>query len=339
MRYRTTHDREEFEDCLDYIRDYFADTDVEIQEHESDGYTSLLIHRGSPENPGLLLHGHIDVVEAGKDMFEPEREDGKIYGRGSADMKAGVACIMEVMKNTDREDVALLIVSDEEIGGFNGLGSLKDGLEPDFAISAEPNNTEGYLDVVTKQKGVLHVEVSAEGSAGHASRPWKGENAAEKLIEKYNEISSLFADYEQDHWVTTCNLGTMDSGKSINRIPDEAGFGLDIRYSDQYDSSEVISDLENIPGIGIEVMVEEPMLNTSDDDSRVRKLQELASDKGESSIVRKEPASDMRFFSGKSIPAVVFGPEGYNSHASDEYAVISSFGDYCEILEKFIEEM
>lgn len=339
MEFRTTHDNDRFEEALDYIRRYFSTTDVRFREYENEGYKSLLIHRGSPEKPGLLLHGHIDVVEAEEDMFKPRVEDGKLYGRGSADMKAGVAALMDVMKETDNTNLSLLIVTDEEIGGFNCMGHVIEDLEPDFAISAEPNNTSGYLDIVTKQKGVLQVEVEKEGSAGHASRPWKGDNAAEELIGKYPEIKALFEDYSEDHWVTTCNLGTMDSGKSMNRIPDKASLGLDIRFSDQYRSDQVLKDLRDIQGIEVEVKADEPMLDTDDGDDNVERLNSIAGEFGESGIVRKEPASDMRFLSEKGVPAVVFGPEGYNSHAGDEYAVISSFEDYCEILERFIEEI
>jgi succinyl-diaminopimelate desuccinylase len=344
VRFRSTKNNpDEIEKCIDYIAEYFSDGVYVVRRFERNGKPSLLVSFEETMEPEVLLHGHIDVIEADEEMFEPRVEGSKLHGRGTADMKAGVAAIMTVMEavRDTKPSVGLLIVSDEELGGFDGVNYLLEekGLRPSFAISAEPNNMDGYLDIVTHQKGILQVEVTAEGRSAHGSRPWKGENAAEKLMEKYNEINDLFEPAEQGEWTTTVNLGRLEAGESTNKVPERAEMHLDIRYAKSYPSEEVLADLRSIEGIDIEASLDEPMLHNDNGNTSIQNLRSVAEDvAGECTVTRKEPGSDMRFMTEKDIPAVVFGPEGYNAHAPDEYAVIDSFDDYFEIVRRFVLE-
>ncbi|MFB6204320.1 MAG: M20 family metallopeptidase [Candidatus Nanohaloarchaea archaeon] len=332
----------EIEKNLQYIEEYFAGDEFLVERYESEGKTSLVVSFEDTLEPEVMLHGHIDIVEAPEQMFEPELRDGKLYGRGAGDMKSGVAALMKLVKDMagweDRPSVALVIVSDEELGGFNGMGHLVDlGYRPNFAISAEPNNMEGYMDIVIKQKGVLQLKVSAEGASAHGSRPWKGENAIEKLIDGYREIDSLFTDSE-GRWVSTLNLGTIEGGDAVNKVPDHAEMDLDIRFASEYVPEEILDDLEELD-IDIEVVFNEPMLDNDPENPYIQQLKSSAGDVvGDCALERKEPGSDMRFLAAEGIPAVVFGPEGYNSHADDEYAAVESFGDYYEILKRFLRQ-
>ncbi|MFB6216629.1 MAG: M20/M25/M40 family metallo-hydrolase, partial [Candidatus Aenigmatarchaeota archaeon] len=126
IKFQTTRHRpDEIEKCLEFIEGYF-DEGFAVRRFEKNGKPSLVISLEKIREPKILLHSHIDVVEAEEDMFLPQIEDGCLYGRGSADMKAGVACLMKAMKDLreleDQPSVALMITSDEERGGFNGAG-------------------------------------------------------------------------------------------------------------------------------------------------------------------------------------------------------------------------
>jgi succinyl-diaminopimelate desuccinylase len=343
VKFKSTNDNlEDINNCLDFIEDYFSEPDFKVRRHESEGVPSLVVTFGE-ENPDLMLHGHIDVIEAEEEMFEPERKDGKLYGRGTADMKAGVAALMQVMNDLkdEKQSIGLMVVSDEELGGFNGAGYLFDEhYSPDFAISAEPNNIDGYLDIITDQKGILQVKVSMEGLSAHGSRPWKGENAAEKFMQKWPEIRDLFKDHRDgEEWVTTVNLGKVKAGESTNKVPEKVEAWLDIRRAREYPNREVLNDIESIEGLKVEEILNESMLATDKDESQVQALKSSAEKfEEECQISRKEPGSDMRFLTENSVPAVVFGPEGYNAHSPDEYAVIDSLGDYYQIIMDFIQE-
>ncbi|QGA80095.1 M20 family metallopeptidase [Candidatus Nanohalobium constans] len=326
---------EEVEKCLDYIENQFS-TGFKFEQFEKEGEKSLLISRG--ENPRILLHGHIDVVGADEEMFEPEVKEGRIHGRGAADMKSGVACMMKVLNEGEKEGVALLLTSDEERGGFNGTGHVieEKDLNPDIVISAEPDDSGNFPSIVTEQKGVLQLEITIEGESAHASKPEKGENAAEKLMTKYAEIKNLF-DSKKD-FPTTLNLGNIAVEGPVNKVPSSASMQLDIRFSASYPKEEVLKDIKQISGIDTEVMAEAPMMQNSRDDKMIRRLMAAAEKaSGEQADLRKENfASDMRFFTEKDIPAVCFGPEGYKLHSKDEYVETESLKTYCEILKTFL---
>jgi len=343
VEFKSTNDNlEEINNCLDFIGEYFSGPEFEVRRHEKNDIPSMVITFGE-DNPELMLHGHIDVIEAPDEMFETSIEDGKLYGRGTGDMKAGVAALMAAMKDLkdEKPSVGLMIVSDEEKGGFNGAGYLfSEKYSPKFAISAEPNNIDGYLDIITDQKGILQVKVSTQGLSAHGSRPWNGENAIEKFMEKWPEIKGLFNDHEQgDNWTTTVNLGTIEAGKSANKVPEKAEASLDIRTANDHPNEEVIRDLESIEGLTVEDSLDESMFSTDQDNKYVKSLKSSAEKFEEKcDVSRKEPGSDMRFLTENGIPAVVFGPEGYNAHAPNEYATIESLDDYYSIIMDFIRE-
>ncbi|WEL23508.1 M20 family metallopeptidase [Candidatus Nanohalovita haloferacivicina] len=344
VSFKSTNDNlEEINNCLNFIEDYFSGPEFEVFRHESEGIPSMVVTFGE-ENPDLMLHGHIDVIEAPDEMFETNIEDGKLYGRGTGDMKAGVAALMQVMKDLkdEKPSVGLMIVSDEEVGGFNGAGHLfGEHYSPEFAVSAEPNNIEGYLDIIADQKGILQLKVSTEGLSAHGSRPWNGENAAESFMEKWPEIKNLFEDHQDgEKWVTTVNLGKVRAGESTNKVPEKAEAWLDIRTAREYPNEEVIEDIRGIEGLSVDqVNLDESMLSTAHDNKFIQALKSSAEGfEDECRVSRKEPGSDMRYLTENGIPAVVFGPEGYNAHSPDEYAVIDSFGDYYSIMMDFVRK-
>ena len=340
IRYRTvTGNSREIDEGLKFIRSLFG-SEFEVKEFESEGVKSLLIFHQKTQDIDILLHGHFDVVSAEKELFRPRTEDGKIYGRGSADMKSGLACLMKVLKEEGSEGLALLVTSDEEKGGFNGTGNVleESQIEPDLVISAEPDDSGNFPSVVTQQKGVLQLKVSVTGKSAHASKPKKGENAAEKLIDIYKEEIRPLFNHSQE-FPTTVNLGRIESGDVVNRVPNSAEMFLDVRYSDQYPEEEVLKDLRNIECIEVEVTAEAPMMETSQENKTVQRLaSSIEKTSGDKPKFRYEAfASDMRFFTENGVPAVCFGPEGYNLHNRDEYVEISSMNDYCEMLKNFLE--
>ncbi|MFT4892680.1 MAG: succinyl-diaminopimelate desuccinylase [Candidatus Nanohaloarchaea archaeon] len=333
---------EEFKSAFDYIENYFSKTDLEVETYEFNEFRTMMVL--NDPDPEIMLHGHIDVVPAEDEMFEPEVRDGKIFGRGTGDMKAGIATLMELMGNkVEGSDIpaSLMIVSDEEIGGFNGAKRIveEDLYSPEFVISAEPNNTEGYLEAVIEQKGIMRAEISATGKNAHGSKPWEGENAAEKLWKNYATVKENFEGSE-DNWNTTVNLGVFNSGEAFNVVPDEAEAKLDIRWTEDYDPDEIQEDLESIEGLDFDVLAVDPMLKTDPENQYIEMLQETSRKviDGKLELTRKEAASDVRHFSGAGIPGIVFGPEGYGIHEDGEYADIESFRDYYRIMEDFLEE-
>ena len=340
VRFRTVKgNTEEFKRGFQYIENYFSSTDLEIRRHEINGQTTMVI--STEKDPEILLHGHLDVVDADEEMFEPSEEEEKIYGRGSADMKAGLACLMKSVKELSKENkldsVGLMIVSDEEIGGFNGAQPLSREYSPEFALSAEPNSSSNEMQIVTHQKGVIRLKLKAEGDNAHGSQPWNGENAAEKLWEKYSEFRENFRN-EEGEWTTTVNLGYFDSPGAMNVVPDEAEAGLDIRYTEEYTPEEIKEDLKSIEGLEWDMTHVDPKLKTNREEKNVQKLFDIASDRSEAVLERKTAASDMRHFSEQDVPSVVMGPKGGGIHGDEEYILKESMQKFEEIIKEFLED-
>jgi len=343
VEFETVEENEdEIKECFQYIREYFSGEEFVIQEFEENGVETLVVGFKETTNPEVLLHGHVDVVPAEAEMFDPEIDGDRIYGRGTGDMKSGVASLMKVMKDMREEapDVALMLVSDEEKGGFNGARYMIEevGFDAGFAISAEPNNTSNYMDIVVEQKGLVKATLEVEGRSAHASKPWKGINAAEKIMRIYREdIKPMFPDNSEKTWSTTVNLGSIEAGDVSNKVADHARMKLDIRWSEEFPPEEIRDELESVEGIEVSEFSWDPMLETDPEDDYVQGLKTCCEEVGfEPEVTRKEPASDMKHFSRAGIPAVVFGPEAYNSHEPDENAVVSSFEDYTNSVKRFL---
>jgi len=332
---------EEFKRAFQYIENFFKSTELDIHRHRINGFKTLVV--ASDEDPDIMLHGHLDVVDAEEEMFEPEEDDEKIYGRGAADMKSGLAALMKAVKVLSKKDqlgsTGLMIVSDEEIGGFNGVKPLsKEEYSPEFALSAEPNSSDSEMQIVTHQKGVIRLKLRAEGRNAHGSQPWKGENAAEKLWRKYQELRDNFVN-EKGDWTTTVNLGYFKSPGAMNVVPDEAKAGLDIRYTDEYTPEEIRSDLKGIDGLNWEMAAVDPQLKTNRENHLVQKLLDTSENHKNTDLARKTAASDMRHFSDQGVPTVVMGPKGNGIHEDDEYVLKESIESFERIIKEFIREV
>ena len=144
-------------------------------------------HRGRGAGPSLVLNGHLDTVgvEGMDDPFSARMEGDRIYGRGTCDMKAGVAAMVvaaERAAGTGHDgDVVLALVADEEHGSLGTAAVLEhlraSGRLPDACVVGEPT----WLKMIAAHRGFSVVEVELHGRAAHSSRPHEGVNAVTLL--------------------------------------------------------------------------------------------------------------------------------------------------------------
>jgi succinyl-diaminopimelate desuccinylase len=349
IKFRSTKDNYvEIKKCLEYIKKYYSNTKIIIKEFEYNKKPSLMISFKDKPHYELLLNGHIDVIEADPEQYLPKVNGDKLYGRGAIDMKSGVAAFMLLMKNLSKQknppDVALMIVSDEEIGGLDGTGPLSEKYSANLVIASEPTYAKSpkHLNIIVAEKGVLWLKLKARGVACHGSRPWLGDNAIVSLMDSYRILKKMFPDTtSKNRWKHTINLGKIVGGDSPNRVPDYAEMMIDIRYVESTNSEKLISQIKKVlpKNITIEIIENATML-LNKDFVMIKKLQSsVAKTTGNKVELANEPTgSDLRFYSDKSIPAVIFGPLGENYHGKDEFIYIYSLKLYYLALSNFVNE-
>jgi succinyl-diaminopimelate desuccinylase len=328
-------------EAMAYCEQWLKERDIPVKRIDNQGYPMLVSQIGKGDHT-IVLNGHIDVVAAEESQYQPYRKEGKLYGRGAADMKAGVAAFMMAinkLKNKDlSSEIMLQIVPDEETGGTYGTKYLADnGYLGDFIICGEPTN----LGIGIQAKGVLQLDITVSGKSAHGSRPWEGENAIAKAVGLYDDILELpFAQENTEMYDgPSINLAKIQGGDIYNIVPDRCTMSLDIRYLPEQSPDEIIRQIESITSSEVVIHTISIPVKTEEDNPYVKKL--------EQSLKRMTQLENPNFFGqhgsndgvyflkyGGSV--IEFGPVGKDWHGENERVNMDSVLDYQEVLVDFI---
>ncbi|WP_366655261.1 M20 family metallopeptidase [Fodinicurvata sp. EGI_FJ10296] len=230
--------------CVEHIAGLLKPAGFDLAFHEfAPGRPSLvatLPADGPADRAPIAYSGHVDTVPLGRapwsvDPFAGEVRDGRLYGRGSSDMKSGVAaCVLAGLalsqRSGRRADVVLVISAGEETGceGVMHLARTPGALPQLGAlVVAEPTDNRPMVG----HKGALWLTLGFEGVTAHGSMPEKGDNAIFKACAAVTKLQQ-FAFGVSPHPVMgglSLNVGTMSAGLNINSVPDSAEIGVDIR--------------------------------------------------------------------------------------------------------------
>ncbi|MGA1192169.1 MAG: M20 family metallopeptidase [Bdellovibrionota bacterium] len=334
---------EELEAILEYTLSHLHG--FTLERFEDNGYKSILLYNTEtrPERFTLLLNGHLDVIPGNDTQYEGRIEGDKLYGVGSMDMKANVACLISVFQEMAHKvsyPVALQLVTDEELGGFHGTRhQVNEGVRADFVITSESTN----FHIVHKAKGVLWARVTARGKTAHGAYPWAGENAIEKMMEFLAALKNEFPNPTEKAWVSTVNIGAISTpNETFNKIPDLCEVALDIRFTPE-ESETIVKRLQGLitEELSLEIISHEPAMSTPEDDDYLTSLQEITSNViGENSILYgAQGSSDARHFTAVGCGGVEFGPIGGGIGTDEEWVSISSLHTYCEILRRYMNHL
>lgn len=197
--------------------------------------------RWGKEGRTLIFNGHLDVVPAGdpsqwKDPpFKGVVKKGRIYGRGTSDMKSGISSFLHAVSAIDRSPIrldrgslVLHLVADEECHSHQGMSFLNEKglIRGDAVIVGEPSN----LNPVVAQKGAIWLRISTFGKSAHGSRPHLGLNAIEKMVKVIEQLKAI--SLEMEHPLLgkpTVNIGTIHGGTKTNIVPDRCQIEVDRR--------------------------------------------------------------------------------------------------------------
>lgn len=331
---------EKIHECDQLIQSWLAVRNIRYQTLLYNNVPSILVLPKEKYTPVLLM-SHFDVVESeNENLFIPKEKNGSLYGRGAIDDKYGVALSLMLfdqhlnrLSRRGRGQDAI-ITGDEEVGGANGTAKAIDHFTTDFFITIDGGSPDL---VVTKEKGIILLELHASGHAAHAARPWLGQNAFDQLVGDYNRIRELFQDDTQDRWHKTLSLTNCSAGNgATNIVPRSASAVLDIRYTEHDDPDEIISSIKSVAGSKIVVKAKEPVFSSG----KSPYLDKLIATSSALKTGCEHGASDARYLSGKGIPGAIWGADGEMSqHTEDEHIVLSSFFDMYKRLDGFVSSL
>jgi len=316
-----------------------------IERFECDGVKSSLIFN-SKNRPGkfkVILNGHLDIIPGKNYQYQPKIQNNRLYGAGSMDMKANVACLIFAFKDIAKKvdyPLGLQLVTDEEIGGFKGTKyQIDQGVRAEFVIVAEPTN----LNIVNKTKGILWLKISSQGTSAHGAYPWRGDNAIWKMKNFLDILEKKFPILKKEQWATSLNLSHIETNNiSFNKIPDNCEVWLDIRYIPK-EANSILKDIKKIlpKEFGLEIVVKEPPLYTDENNQYLKTLKKITE-----KIVQKKVlvygahgSSDARHFTQVKCPAVEFGPKGGGIGSDEEWVDISSLETYYLVIKEFLSSL
>ena len=278
----------------------------------------------------VVIAGHIDTVPVANNLpikLLPMEREQVLWGRGTVDMKAGVAVQLKLAATLDKTntDVTWVFYDHEEVeASLNGLGRIArnrpDLLDASFAVLCEPSNAQ----VEGGCNGTIRVEVRARGVKAHSARSWMGKNAVHASAEILNRLNAYEPQsVEVDGLVyrESMNAVLISGGMATNVIPDECVVTVNYRFAPSKSGEEATAHLSELFE-GFEVVV----TDLSEGARPGLDLPEAAAFVAATGS-RPKPKygwTDVARFSALGIPAVNFGPGDPNkAHADDENVPVS----------------
>ncbi len=241
-----------------FLTEYLDQEGIEVysQKVEEHRKNIIAILHGKGNGKSLMLNGHLDTVPPGemKNPFSPQIQGGKLFGRGSADMKGALAAMSVALVDIAKSGVKLagdLIftgVVGEETGSLGMDYFLKHSdIKPDFAIVGEPTS----LEIGIAHKGVTWVQIATEGKSAHGSTPEKGINAIVHmaLIIQAIESSLIPKLREKRHELLgspTINIGEIRGGTKPNIVPQRCVIRIDRRQVPGEDKASIMQEFHAV---------------------------------------------------------------------------------------------
>ena len=332
-------------EALTYLATFFAEKGLFVAHYDFDGHGALVATtKEGDKTPKVLLGAHVDVVPGPDQLFKLRQADGKLYGRGTYDMKFAIASYMQTLDTIGSDitnyDLGIMITTDEEIGGMYGTERLVEmGYRPEVCIL--PDGGQNW-HLETLAKGFIFGEIQVNGQTAHGSRPWEGDSATFRLVETLHEIVQLF--HEQAIDTNSLNISIVEGGDAINQIPGSARATLDIRYLSMTDYQAISEQLtaisekhgakfqENFKGAPGATDLEHPLVKPF--------VESIVQTTGrEVSGTLSVGSSDARFFAEIGVPCILTHPDGGGQHADDEWIDATGVEQFTAVLLSYLAKV
>ena len=342
-----TGDIQTTSEILGFIASYLEERGMYITYYERNGFQSL-VATTTPQQlrPVVLLVAHCDVVPAVEPLFTLRRANGKYFGRGALDMKFAIASFLQLVDdlqdNLHNYDFGIMITSDEEVGGENGIKYLVNDIGYRSNVCIIPDGGMNW-EIEEFAKGVYWIELTASGISAHASRPWEGDHAIHKLLAAITALRELFP-YATGAHDTFLSIGTIKGGEAANQSARSASAMLDIRTGSLAVHKKVFAQITAVARKydveATDVASSIPSTNAPSNPyiSCFHKLiSEVTGQEYTSSF--SFGTTDGRFFSAVNVPCVIVQPPGGDHHGNDEWLSVEGFQQFYEVLRRYISSV
>ena len=309
--------------------------------------------RGSGGGKSLMFNGHMDTVTLlgyGGDPLSGKIVDGNVYGRGSADMKSGLAAAMLALAHAKRlnlaGDVILAAVADEEGESIGTEDILKAGWRADAAIVAEPTE----MAIINTHKGYALFEVDIYGLAGHGSRPDLGVDAICKAgyflveLDRHAQELQTFSDLSSkpETGLPNIHAGIIKGGEEISSYPACCTISIERRTiageTPETVRKQLVGILEKltaiVPNFKFDIRTtfsRSPYFIARDNPFVNLVFKQAANCMGTAPTIRGETYwTDMALLAEAGMSGVIWGPKGYGLHSKKEWVEVESIRQLAE---------
>lgn len=358
-------------EVVDYLQPLFQEAGFETEKVHipreyadgMDGRVNLVCHRKELGKPRLIFYSHIDVVPAeGWDAFNPRVENGKIYGRGAADMKGAIVALLLGLRTLEgkpiKYDTSVMITTDEETNQASQIRYLASFLEPVYgAYVFSLDSSFGYVGIANL--GVLQMDIKVKGMSVHSGISHLGENAVEKshlLMEALLNLKRRVIQRKSavnvhpgtglSKMEAKLNINKIGGGLKVNIVPDQCVISVDRRLipeeSLEEAEEELVDTLSSVEGVEweIEKVVRIPTVPPSEDpivDELAEVIKEVTGQSGKFGMMG---SGDLPYIVTSEWSAKEFGlgviRAECNIHGKDEYVYQKDIEDLAEIISRFL---
>jgi succinyl-diaminopimelate desuccinylase len=359
-----------YDKAIAYLEPLFRDSGFDTKrlvipaEHAEgrEGRVNLVCHRHDKGKPRLIFYGHIDVVPAeGWDAFKPRVENGKLYGRGAADMKGSIVALLEAMQSLKGKpldfDVSAMMTTDEEVSQASQIEYLRQYVEPvSGAYFFSLDSGFGFVSIAGL--GALHVEIKVTGKSVHSGLSHLGENAIEKaslliqaLLELKHKVEQrkssvpTHPDTRLSRMEGRLNINMIRGGIKMNIVPDECLISVDRRLIPEENledaRKELLDTLASVPGVTwqLEHVHGIPTVPPAAGPIVDRLARAVAGTIGEGSKFGEMGSGDLSHiiagWGGKAFGLGVIRPE-CNIHGKEEFVYLKDIEDAAKIIARFL---
>ncbi len=341
---------------LDFIAQYLQE--YEAIRIDKEGVKNLFIYKKFGEGDHLCFAGHVDVVPAGEgwqdDPYGAVEREGYIYGRGTQDMKSGVAAFVQALKTTTifNGTLSLLLTSDEEGDATYGTVEVlryleKQKLLPDAVIVAEPTCEELFGDAMkVGRRGSINGVIEVRGKQGHAAYPEKADNPIHQVAQVLDNIAGVQLDagdafFSPSRFVIT----DIRSGMEVTNVtPGSLKMMFNVRNSTQSDANSVEKFVhQHFKALDYTLRLHQSAYPFMTDvnskivmtlDASIAKVCNI-----EAKHSTAGGTSDARFIAPYGIDVVEFGVKNDRIHALNERTsveeVLQLYDVFCEVVRRF----